>query len=185
MSQSDQDLAARLRNGEEDALKRLFDLYFHDLVIKSAKIVINTGVAEEIVQDVFINLWRNRQSLTLEKEFKNYLLQAVRNRSLNYLKSRFGRQRFDDLKQVKDPPSHSTSEGDLYAGELRQAIQEAVARLPGKCRIIFSLSRNAGLTVREIAGQLDISEKTVRAQISIAVGRIRKELHDRSILPPG
>lgn len=177
MSLSDQELASGIKRGDEHSLKHLFDLYFHDLVVFSLKMVINTGVAEEIVEDVFIGLWNNRESFVLERDFKSYLFSAVRNRSLNYLKSKYGRMRFDDLDQLSLLTSPSTADSNLQLEELRQHIQGAIEKLPPKCRIIFSLSRNAGLSMQEIARQLGISIKTVQAQIAIAIKKIKANLH--------
>jgi len=173
---SDRDISENLRKGEQDTLKYLHDLHFKNLVVHSMKMVVNMGVAEEIVQDVFIHLWNIRHTLTLIRDFRSYLFTAVKNRSVNYLKSTYGRTRFDDLDQVAPLHTGASADGTLELNELRQAIHSAVNHLPSKCRVIFNLSRNAGLSAGEIALELGISKKTVHAQLAIAMRKIRKSL---------
>ncbi|MFC2113054.1 RNA polymerase sigma-70 factor [Bacteroidota bacterium] len=168
-----------LREGDEGSLKNLFDAYYKDLVIHSMKMVINLGVAEEIVQDVFIQLWNNRHIFILKKTFRNYLFTSVKNRSINYLKSKYGKLRFDDLDLVIPPQSHNSPDEKILLDEMREEIKNAIGELPPKCRIIFNLSRNAGMSTDEIAAHLGLSKKTIQAQITIAVGKIKAHLGDR------
>ena len=175
MHDSDRDIIDRLRKGDQSALKYLFDVYYRDLVIYAMKIVVNRGVAEETVQDLFIRLWKNRNRLNLQKSLHAYLVTAVRNRSVNFIRSRYGRTRFEDLDGI----DQYTNAEAVNILELREAIHSAVLLLPPKCKIIFNLSRNAGMTVEEIAAQLGISRKTVRTQISIAIRKIRAHLEDQ------
>lgn len=179
MNDTDRDIVDRLQQGDQSALKHLFDTYYRELVVYSMKIVINRGVAEETVQDLFIQLWKNRHRFTLQKSLHAYLLTAVRNRSINFIKSRYGRSRFENLDGIDQISNAETADANVNVSELREAIHSAILLLPPKCKIIFSLSRNAGLTVDEISVQLGISKKTVRAQISIAMGKIRAHLDDQ------
>jgi RNA polymerase sigma-70 factor (ECF subfamily) len=179
MHDSDKDIIDRLRKGDQSALKYLFDVYYRDLVLYAMKIVINRGVAEETVQDLFIRLWKNRINLTIQKSLHAYLVTAVRNRSVNFIRSRYGRTRFDDLDGIDQYPNAEAADANLNVLELREAIHSAIRLLPPKCKIIFNLSRNAGMTVEEIAAQLGISRKTVRTQISIAIRKIKAHLEDQ------
>lgn len=177
MSYSDHDIVGRLHAGDQSSLRYLFEEYYKELVIHAMKFVINQGVAEEIVQDVFIRLWENRVSFRLQKSFRSYLFTAVKNRSLNFLKSRYGRIRFEELDQNSQIPFSESADRDLNLAELQEEVRSAVHSLPPKCRTIFNLSRNSGLTTREIAGQLGLSVKTVQAQISIALKKIKAHLN--------
>lgn len=178
MNYSDQELSGMLRQGDQEALKYLFDLYYRDLVIHAMKMVVNLGVAEELVEDVFIRLWENRNSFILEKTFGSYLFTSVKNRSINYLKSSHGRIRFDNLDQIGEMRSNLPADGEILLGELKQEIWIAIEKLPPKCRIIFNLSRNAGMNTEEIARHMGISKKTVHAQIAIAIRKIKTQLGD-------
>ena len=179
MYDSDKDIVDRLRKGDQSALKYLLDVYYKDLVIYAMKIVINKGVAEETVQDLFIQLWKNRNSFTLQKSLQAYLVTAVRNRSINFIKSSYGRTRFENLDGIDPNSNTEAADANVRVRELREAIHSAILLLPPKCKIIFNLSRNAGLTVDEIAAQLGISKKTIRSQISIAIRKIKAHLEDQ------
>ena len=176
MHSVDRHILDGIKAGDQAALKQLFDLYFRDLVIFSAKMVVNTGVAEEIVEDVYIRIWQTRDKLELTGSFKSYLFASVKNRCINYLKSTYGKMRFEDLDGASQMMTGTGQDLELQGKELEVAIIKAVEYLPTKCRIIFSLSRNAGLTTAEISAQLGISKKTVQAQIAIAIRKIRKQL---------
>jgi RNA polymerase sigma-70 factor (ECF subfamily) len=141
--------------------------------------VVNTGVAEEMVEDVFIRIWQNREELDLRDSFKSYLFASVKNRSINYLKSKYGKMRFEDLENASHLISGPGQDSELQAKELGEAVAIAIENLPLKCRVIFSLSRNADFTIAEISEQLGISKKTVQAQITIALRKIRDQLGDQ------
>lgn len=179
MSYSDHELSEMLRKGDQDALKYLFDVYYKDLVIHAMKMVVNIGVAEELVQDVFIQLWNYRDKFSLKKAFNSYLFTSVKNRSINYLKSKHGRIRFDDLGLIGPMQSASPADEEILLEEVKEAIKNAIEKLPQKCRIIFNLSRNAGMSADEIAGHLGLSKKTVQTQIAIAVRKIKLHLGDK------
>ena len=177
-SYPDKEIIHQLNQGNQRILKYLFDHYYNELTVYSMKFVMNREVAEEIVQDLFIRLWQNRRSFNIEKSVEGYLLAAVRNRSINYLKSKYARIRFVGEDKLAQRPIHNTAEDDITAAELKETIHEAIDSLPARCRIIFNLSRNADLSSDEIAAQLNISRKTVQAQIGIAIKKLRKYLKD-------
>ncbi len=176
MHSVDRHILDGLKAGDQAALKQLFDLYFTDLVRFSARMVVNAGVAEEIVEDVYIRIWQTRNEMRLRDSFKSYLFASVKNRSINYLKSSYGKMRFEELESASDLMSGSGQDLELEGKELGECIQKAIENLPPGCRIVFNLSRNAGLTTTEISEKLGISKKTVQAQIAIAIRKIREQL---------
>lgn len=176
MLHPDTDIINRLKQDDLKALQYLFDTYYKELVRYSIKFVMNKEIAEEIVQDVFIRIWNNRDTIIIGKSIDAYLFTSVKNGSINYLKSKYARIRFVDLDDTGMLPVHQTAEDDIITGELKKALKQAVHCLPPKCKIIFNLSRNAGLSNEKIANQLNISRKTVQAQIGIAIQKIIKHL---------
>jgi RNA polymerase sigma-70 factor (ECF subfamily) len=181
MQAADRHILDGIKAGDQASLRKLFDLYFRDLVLFSARMVVNAGVAEEIVEDVFIRIWQTREELELRESFKSYLFASVKNRSINYLNSTYGKMRFEELESASHMISGPGQDLELQGKELGEAIAKAVENLPPGCRVIFSLSRNAGFTSSEISEQLGISKKTVQAQIAIAIRKIREQLGDLSI----
>lgn len=169
---SDEQLVAQIKKGNQQSLDFLFRKYYHLLVLTAIKYVVDQFVAEELVQDLFLNLWQKRKTLFILGKVKTYLLVALKNRCLNYLKSRYARQEFveatDYNLQVVQAPDAEGEEQNL-----KEVIDRAIARLPDKCRHIFLLSRRAGLSYQEIAEELSVSKKTIEAQMGIALKRLR------------
>lgn len=175
---SDEDeLILRLTQNDRGAFEQIFRTYYTDLCRFCIKYVRDEQVAEEVVQEVFINIWERRASLKITTSIKSYLFTAIRNRSFNYLKLQLPKeQKKVDLEGVGYMEDDSR-EQEMIMDELRQHVNDAVEALPNKCRIIFSLSRNAGMTYKEIAEELDISVKTVENQIGLALKKLRESLN--------
>lgn len=129
--------------------------------------------AREVVQEVFISVWQNVETLRPDDNLRSYLFTATRNKSLNFLAKK--RLPTVDAEPVVVERRHSThNEGASDVGELQSVIYGEVQKLPEKCREIFILSRQEGLSYKEIAERLDVSPKTVENQISIALSRLKK-----------
>lgn len=170
----DRELLARIRRGDEGAFDALFRQYYGPLVALAESLLRRRAEAEEIVQDVMLELWRRRETLVIEETWRAYLFRAARNRALNELRHEKVAQLAEPLVRGEDsvgPAAHA----QVVAAELDDAIVRAVAALPGPVRETFELSRKNGLTYGEIAGVLGISVKTVEARM----GRALKDLRER------
>ena len=136
-------------------------------------------VVEDIVQELFYTLWRNRTELPLVWSVKSYLYGAVRNHSLQYLEHLQVRQRYHK-KMVADGMSesdpHDSPQKILEYKELEQRLEFALEKLPERRRIIFRMSRFEGKKYEEIARELSVSVKTVEAEMSKAIQTIRRNL---------
>lgn len=132
--------------------------------------------AREAVQDVFMGVWNNREHLQLDESLKPYLYTATRNKALNYL----NRRRLAAVS-IEEAPVYASErpkvEAAMEAEELKALIYDEVRRLPERCREIFLLSRREGLSNREIAERLAVSEKTVENQMTIALKRLRARVY--------
>jgi RNA polymerase sigma-70 factor, ECF subfamily len=169
-SSTDRELLDRLAAGEVAAFEQIFQTHYKALCRFSLRYVRIEPVAEELVCDVLTALWQKRQTLLISS-LQAYLFTAVRNASLNYLKSQFARQQFaSDAVEVVHP---ETAEDVLSQQELEAIIEAGVEALPTACRTIFQLSRNAEMSYAEIAQELGISPKTVKAQMGIALKKLR------------
>ncbi len=137
----------------------------------------STEDAREVVQEVFISVWQNVDNLRPDDNLRSYLFTATRNKALNFLAKK--KIESVDVEPVVVENRHfGHQEGDSDVGELQSIIYEEVQRLPEKCRQVFNLSRNEGLSYKEIAERLDISAKTVENQIGIALSRLKKVVDD-------
>lgn len=175
---SDEDeLILRLSNHDRGAFEQIFRTYYADLCKFCMKYVRDEQVAEEVVQEVFINIWERRSNLTITTSIKSYLFTAIRNRSFNYLKLQLPKeQKKVDLEGIGFLEADNR-EQEMIMDELRHHVHAAIEALPNKCQIIFNLSRNAGMTYKEIAEELDISVKTVENQIGLALKKLRENLN--------
>jgi len=162
-------------SGDVSSFKELFNLYYEDLVSYAHRYTQQLVVSEEIVQEVFISIWERRNEVNISTSIKAYLYRAVKNRTISYLKNQL----------PKEQSTYGISERVEFIAKVEQedstenlkiALNKSIAMLPNKCRTIFLLSRNEGLTYKEIADELNLSVKTVENQIGIAIKKLRIEL---------
>lgn len=172
---TDRDLLERLRQGDTTAFDAIFRAWYGPLVGTAERMLRDRAVAEELVQDVMLELWRRRESLTAEGSPQAYLFQATRNRVLNHLRHLKIEQRGEpEVRSESSPSPHA--DAAVVEAELDVAVQRAMQSLPDRCREVFELSRVHGLKYAEIARQLGISVKTVEAQMGKALRTLREQL---------
>ena len=172
----DAELVRRLKAGDERALEALFSAHYGMLCGVVRRIVFAPDVAEELVQDVFYKLWSKRQDLEIDA-LKTYLYRAARNTALNHLRRQKLEQAFGEREAAKGEPATVEATDDGAAeGEVAAAVRAAVGRLPMRCREIFLMSRDGGLTYQQIATELGISIKTVETQMGRALKSLRVSL---------
>ena len=172
---TDRDQLARLRSGDHEAFNEIFRQWYEPAVRSAARIVRDTGVAEEISQDVFLELWRRRETLPPDSIAGAYLLQSVRNRALNHLRHLQVQQKsVMHIEALTDSPAHA--DAAAQASELELAARAAIAALPPRTREVFVLSRERGLRYSEIADALGVSVKAVEANMSRALRVLRERL---------
>ena len=178
----DADLLARLRAGDHDAFDACFREWYPAAVRAGARLLRDEEVAEELAQEVFLELWRRRDGLPDGLSVGGYVLQAVRNRALNHLRHLRVRQRSEGtVEHLMEPVPQADAGAD--ARELQRAITEAVAALPPRTREMFLLSRERHLKYAEIAELLGVSVKAVEANVSRALRQLREQL--APFLPSG
>ena len=170
----DNKLAARIRLGDANALGELAGYYFSQLADFAASTTGNRESASDLVQDVLLAIWERRASFTPHTSVKAYLYRAVRNRSINSVV----RQRAQAVPVEPDTPGLADTEEQLRFSELVIAYRKAIAALPERRRIVFSLIRLHELSYAEAAAVLDVSENTIRTQMSEALTAIREALAD-------
>ncbi|MGQ0648001.1 MAG: RNA polymerase sigma-70 factor [Gemmatimonadaceae bacterium] len=174
---ADADLLRRIRAGDERALEVVFRAHYPAMCAVVRRIVFAPDVAEELVQDVFFKLWAKRERLAEIDALKTYLYRAARNTALNHLRRQKLELAHEEREAVKGEPSTLEATDDsATAGELTEAVQGAINRLPTRCREIFLMSRDGGLTYGEIASELGISIKTVETQMGRALKSLRLSL---------
>jgi len=169
-----------VREGDENSFSELFHLYYEDLCRFTLNYTGAPDVAEDIAQDIYLGIWRSRRTLKVEGSFKSYIFKAARNNALNYLRHKKIEGKWEEKvkrekKNLSDSPYKEIQQSESFK-ELERAIEEAIDQLPDRRKLIFSLSRDEGLTYQEISIVLDISVKTVETQIRRAKYTLRELL---------
>ena len=175
--QEDLSVLKDIIDGNEKSLEILFKKYYSFLVRFSLQIVAKSDAAEDIVQEVFIKLWDKRNSLEGVKNIKAYLFQATKNSSINWVNSPKNRDTiFHQENIIEDGLYLNETEEQISFEETQKKIQNALLKLPAKCKEVFMLSREDGKSYKEIAKALSISIKTVENQMGKALKILREEL---------
>jgi len=170
------ELVERLRAGDQAAFETIFRTHYASLAEYAKGLVRSRDAAEDVVQEVFVALWTQRERLTSPDNLLAYLYRSVRNRGLNFLRH----QRLVTVWQSRqadlDPPEAPPADRETERAEINHAIKQAAAGLSPRCKEVFELSRERGLTYPQIAETLGISVKTVETLMSRALKAVRVRL---------
>jgi RNA polymerase sigma-70 factor (ECF subfamily) len=170
-------LFERALKGDAAAFEKIYRSYVKELCSFAAYYVKSSDAAEDIVQNLFLLVWERRETIRIEGLLKTYLFTSIRNLSLNYLKRQtIDHQCSDTYSMLFAVPSTTPHENAEYQ-ELDILITRTLEKLPERCRIVFILSRYFNMKYAEIAEILEISVKTVDAQMVHAVKSLRSALH--------
>lgn len=174
-------LLAEIAAGDELAFRKLFDLYkerFYAVVLKMTN---SDEVAQDIVQDVFMNIWTKRESLADVKNPSSYFFTAVYRRVYHHYR-KIGLEK--KLLQVASlvTESENTTEEMMLAHESMNLISQAIAKLPPQQQLVFKLSKQEGLSREDIAHQLHLSPNTVKNHLADAIKFIRVFLRNSTLV---
>lgn len=173
----DAKLVEKIRNGHTNAFETLFRSLYEPLCRYAFSLINEDSLAEEFVQDVFVKLWEKRLQISIQTSLKAYLYRSVHNRCINWIEHQKVKKNYQEDWKIQ----FSEAQMPLETAEHRQLLLQfstALQKLPGECRRIFHLSREAGFSYREIAETLNISIKTVENQMGKALKILRIELKD-------
>jgi RNA polymerase sigma-70 factor (ECF subfamily) len=159
-------------HNDEQAYKELFH-HFYPSLYQFALSIVKTGqIADEVVSDVFIRIWRKRAALARIQNLKLYLFTSTKNTSLNYLRQQKREAELPDDYRVQLRSVYFNPEELLITAEMIKRIQLAIHQLPPRCQLIFKLVKEDGLKHKEVAGLLNLSIKTVENQLAVALRKI-------------
>ncbi|MCC8152835.1 MAG: RNA polymerase sigma-70 factor [Tannerellaceae bacterium] len=169
-----------LKHGSHKAFSHLYDVYadmLYGFVVLHTK---STFLAEEIVQDTFVKIWSNRESLQIEGSFKSLLFTIAKNQMIDAFRRQINKEEFlEFIEYLEEKQSaHNPVEADVYFEDFKEKLEKTKQLLPERQRLIFELNREQGLDIKTIAGQLSLSEQTVKNQLSNALKTLRNKLKE-------
>jgi RNA polymerase sigma-70 factor (family 1) len=162
---------------DKSLLEDLFRNHFAELSRYAFTFLKDQDGAEDMVQQLFFNLWNKREELEISGNVRSYLFRAVHNLSLNQLKSKNHRAVHQSWENVEIVEEQDASQ-PLLTQEMETAIGQAMRLLPEKCAEIFRMSRSENLKYQEIADRLQLSVKTVENQMGKALRILREALQE-------
>jgi RNA polymerase sigma-70 factor (ECF subfamily) len=175
----DSEIVRRIRQGDTVQFESLFRSSYISLVRYAKTLIKDHDTAEEIVQDLFFRLWKDKERLQIESSLNGYLFRAVHNRCLHYINHSRVVEKYAMEMSAREPESNESPTDILNYRELQARIAGILERLPEKCGRIFCMSRFEGLKYSEIAEKLSISVKTVEANMGRALKEFRKVLAEQ------
>lgn len=187
--QINDELIAQIGQGSEPAFARLYKSYYAYLNSIAIYYLFDKNVSSEVVNDVFLNIWDKRQSLTYP--IHSYLIRSVQNGCLNYIRMQGSRQAVLEKHREEIMEFHESNITAnplpiqmLELQEAEQEVRQAIQQLPPKCREIFEAHFYSGKTADEIAAQLSLSVSTVRVQIKNGMDRLKGALEHLLLIIP-
>ena len=177
-----EDLIRRLKKDDKSAVDELFGYYYPRLYHFSKSILkIETDI-DDILQEVFVKIWLNRQKISNANTFNAYIFTITKNEVLNLIRSSVKDHTFKDELFLRSVAEEYQTQNQLEYDEIKSGIDHIVSGLPEKRQQVFILSRTEGLSNKEIAQQLNISEKTVEDHITHAIKHIKSAMHEMGMI---
>ena len=161
---------------DEVGFRSLFDQYWKPLVAFCQHHIRDDEAAMDLVQDVFCSIWKRRKELQVNTSMEHYLFRAVRIRISDYYREKFKRENQQQVLSSDFQERVNNTEDTVLYKDLNYFLERQVSRLPSKCQQVYTLSRNKGLSIPEIAQQFSLSEKTVEAHLTKALRFLKTKL---------
>jgi len=178
---SDIELVTALKKGDQAAFTEIYNRYWDKLFSMAGHKLDRLEDAEEVVQGIFVSLWNRRLDLAITTTLSAYLAVSTKYRVIKVLNKQFHQKKYAESLGSYGLLDDSTQEW-LEFMELKGRLEVLVSGLPEKCQLVYRMSREQGFSQKQIARELDISEKTVEAHLGKATKKIRSSLNGFLIL---
>jgi RNA polymerase sigma-70 factor (ECF subfamily) len=169
------------------AFETVFKQYYALLCKYALSFLKSEDIAEETVQEIFVDIWERRESININISLKAYLFRPVHNRCINRLKKLvkiYDTHPVYDYSEIPENPDLNGSDENqptyIFYDGIEEDLENAIQSLPDQCRIIFMMCRFKSMQYQEIASQLNISVNTVKTQLQRALEKLRKTLIDKA-----
>jgi RNA polymerase sigma-70 factor (ECF subfamily) len=176
-------LIEKINQGDTKAFEELYYKYSEKLFYFAIRYLKTKEDAEGLVQEIFIKIWENRSTLKTGLSFNAYLFTIARNAIFNLHRKNLNEKVYKEyLRNYLDEYQNKT-ENDVILSDMKKRIEKKIEKLPPQRKLIFQLSRNEGLSYREISKKLKISEKTVEAHMRLTLKSLRLAVYREIFLP--
>lgn len=175
----DTDVIWRIRQGDVKQFESLFRSSYVSLVKYARSILKDQDTAEEIVQDLFYTIWKDKEKINIESSLNGYLFRSVHNKCLHLLQHKKIIERHAEEMTYRQPEIQENPSDILHYKELQAKVARILEKLPERCGKIFYMSRFEGLKYNEIAEKLSVSVKTVESNMGRALKEFRKALTEQ------
>lgn len=172
VSCSDEQLVCMVRDGNEDAFAELFHRHWDNVYKMVYSRLRERSVTEGMAQEIFMKFWDKRSKLEIDN-FSAYLYSCVKHRCINYIESKITRKKHWKHYSGFLPKQDDSTSGTIALNDLREALEKGLNNIPNKSKIIFQLNRLEGQSVKDIAGQLNLSEKAIQYHLTKSVKELR------------
>lgn len=179
MDESDRQRVQRIRNGDETAFEQFFFEYYRQLCAFALKMTGSRELARDVVQEVFLRIWKGRVDWEIKESLKVYMYQAVRNQALNSVQKQKRRleTRNEFAEEIRYSGGATPGESLHDNNKLVRQIWELVREMPERRQFVFTLHRKHGLSYKEISEVMNISRKTVENHMGLALNELRERLN--------
>jgi len=178
MTDLNNQLYTKLKAGDKNAFQELFEEYYTSMYFYACKFV-DDDLARDLVHDVFMIFWQNKENITIKSSLSAYLFRMVRNKCLQEIERQKVRNNYStEALNLDELAYYNDGIKSIIELELEEKLKEAMDKMPDACRKVFIMSRFNGLKNKEIAEQLGISLKAVEKQITKALKILRLELKE-------
>jgi RNA polymerase sigma-70 factor (family 1) len=173
----DFELISRIKEGDESAFRIVFDLYSSKLYAFSYRFLKEKEPCQEVVQEVFLNLWINRAKLDTQYPIAPYLYTITRRLTLNVLRHVATSQSAMDKMWLNVKKVSNETEEEVFSEDLSRFTEQVLSKMPKQQQLIFRMSRHQELSYDEIAEELNLSRNTVKNHLVAALKTLRTQLN--------
>lgn len=178
LKNSDQQIVKAINSGDKATFEQLFFTYYTELCLVAYRIIECEDTAKDVVQNIFMKLWKSHEKWNVNTSLRAYLYSAVRNQAINQSKGLRNRDKLikDYSTETIDNPNNKANRSERADSKLIVKIWDMVDKMPDKRRIVFTYHRRNGLTYKEISEIMHISQKTVENHMGLALKYLRDEI---------
>jgi len=181
--ETDFDLLERLKKDDNKAFEILYFKYGSKLYYFAYKYLKTKEDAEGLVQDIFAKIWEIRKKLNSQQSFSSFLFTIAKNSIFNKHRKKLNENAYREHLKIYFDEIYDKTENDIILSDMKKRIDKCVAKFPTKRKEIFVLSREDGLSYKEISEKLNISEKTIESHIRLALKELRAALSNEILFP--